>query len=85
MNSVEHLLKIMHLDLEEMDDVSGLTYTQVVETETSLRGVYLDTEGRFPVVCQIWKNWYGLRVQMSLDQVDVCPSGYQWDALSLTC
>lgn len=84
MNSVEHMLQIMHLNLDS-EDVTGLTYRQVVEQEISLRSVYLDTAGKFPVVHRVWKNWYGLRIQMSLDGVETCPANYQWDALTLTC
>jgi hypothetical protein len=84
MNSVEKIMHLMNLDLRERD-VTGLAYTHVVDIETLLRDAYRDTEGTIAVIGEVWRSWYGLRIQMCLDGIAQCPQGYQWDALTLTC
>lgn len=82
--SVEEIVAVMHMDPMFMD-MAGYTYPMVRKIETDIRtSLYASTVEQWDVE-RIWRSWYSLRIQMLLDDLEVCPSGYRWDPISLTC
>lgn len=82
--SVEEIVAVMHMDPVFMD-MAGYTYPMVRKIETDIRtSLYASTLEQWDVE-RIWRSWYSLRIQMLLDDLEVCPPGYRWDPISLTC
>lgn len=82
--TVEEIISVMRLDPARID-VTGYEYQEVRKIETDIRKALYRSRDAIIDVEDIWRSWYGLRVQMLLDDIDVCPEGYQWDPLTLTC
>lgn len=38
-----------------------------------------------PVTEDAWRQWYNVYLQMLWDDIEICPAGYWWEPVSLTC
>jgi len=63
--------------------LEGVTRRRVQANMRAARRAAHEDPG--PITEAAWRQWYNVYVQMLHDGIDVCPAGYRWEPLTLTC
>lgn len=82
--NVDEYVELLRSD-PRTSDVGGTRYDTVVSMEAKTRKAYHETTGDRADILLVWRSWFALKTLMIRDGIAVCPHGYRWDPLSLTC
>jgi hypothetical protein len=66
-----------------IEHLEGLTLEKVQSKMRAARIVAQEDPGE--ITERSWQQWYNVYLQMLWDDIDVCPEGYRWEPLTLTC